>query len=339
MLKDKATSSGITVIKRLRAMTPLRHQFSRLLIGTMVAIVSAGAVACAQDDWEREEKVEASGQEDLQKFRVEQQRQRLQMAYKAQFDHWLASQFRPLGRARDLLEMRLAGRLRELEAECHLTAAQVKKLQLAGRGDIKRFMDRVDHIARVMEEPGSSVEDLRAARLEMIDLGTLAGPRLFGDDSLLCKTLGSTLDQDQAAARERALLERNAVRHRTTIDRVVKALQNNLGMNEEQESRLAELLLRETRPPRKFGNAPDVALVLFQASRIPEARIGPIFDDAQWRIMSRWMAIYVRGASGEGTLNRNGFVFDDDASVTPPDHIKPLSNKHESRKAEQSHRD
>jgi hypothetical protein len=321
-------------------MSPLLSYFGRLLLVAMVLVIAGtGAVARAQDDWEQEEKVEASRQEDLQKFRIEQQRQRLQMAYKAQFDRWLSIQFRTPIRARDQLEMRLTGRLRELEVECQLTAAQVKKLQLAGRGDIKRFMDRVDHIARVMEEPGSSVEDLRAARLEMIDLGTLAGPRLFGDDSLLCKTLGSTLDQDQAAARERALLERNAVRHRTTIDRVVKALQNNLGMNEEQESRLAELLLRETRPPRRFGNAPDVALVLFQASRIPEARIRPIFDDAQWRIMSRWMAIYVRGASGEETLKRNGFVFDDDTSVTPPDHVKPVSNKHEARKAEQSHRD
>jgi hypothetical protein len=321
-------------------MSPLPSYFGRLLLSAVVVAISGtGASAFAQDDWEQEEKVEASRQEDLQKFRIEQQRQRLQMAYRAQFDRWLSLQFRPPGRARDLLEMRLAGRLRELEAECHLTALQVKKLQLAGRGDIKRFMDRVDHVARVMEAPESSVEDLRAAKLEMIDLGTLAGPRLFGDDSLLCKTLGSTLDQDQAAARERALLERNAVRHRTTIDRVVKALQDNLGMNEEQESRLAELLLRETRPPRKFGYGPDIALVLFQASRIPEARIRPIFNDAQWRVMGRWMAIYVRGASGEETLNRNGFVFDDDTSVTPPDHVKRLSNKHEARRAEQSHRD
>jgi hypothetical protein len=321
-------------------MSPLRSYFGRLLLVAVVLVIAGiGEVAHAQDDWEQEEKVEASRQEDLQKFRIEQQRQRLQMAYKAQFDRWLSLQFRPPGRARDLLEMRLAGRLRELETECHLTAAQMKKLQLAGRGDIKRFMDRVNHVASVMEEPGSSVEDLRAARLEMIDLGTLAGPRLFGDDSLLCKTLGSTLDPNQAAARARALLQRNAVRHRTAIDSAVKSLQTNLGMSDEQRTGLAKLLLRETRPPRKFGNAPDVALVLFQASRIPEARIRPIFDDAQWRIMSRWMAIYFRGASGEETLHRNGFVFDDDASVTPPDHVKPVSNTNETRKAEQSHRD
>ena len=65
---------------------------------------------------------------------------------------------------------------------------------------------------------------------------------------------------------------------------------------------LAELLLKETRPPRKFGDAPDVALVLFQASRIPEAKIRPIFDDAQWRIMSRWMAVYIQESLGRRNL-------------------------------------
>ena len=287
----------------------------------MIAVVSAGPVARAQDDVERDDRVEAVRQQHLQKLHLEQQRQRLQMAYKAQFDHWFSSQFRPRVGARDQLELRLAGRIREIEADCHLTAAQVKKLQLAGRGDIKRFMDRVNSIASTMEGPGSSIEDLRAARLEMIDLDSRATERLFGDDSLFCKTLASTLDRDQVAAREKAFLERNIVRHRTAVGRAVKALQSNLGMNDDQCTRLTELLLREARPPRKFGDAPDVALVLFQASRIPTAEIRPIFDDAQWRIVSRWMAIYIQGASGEKTLKRNGFVFDDAPAVSPREGI------------------
>jgi hypothetical protein len=315
-------------------MTPLYYQNARLLVGTMVAIVSASAVARARDDWEQEEKVEASRQEELRKFGDEQQRQSLQMAYKAQFDRWFSSQFRPQVGARDQLEMRLKGRVRELDAECHLTAAQVKKLQLAGRGDIKRYMDRVNSIARTMEDPQSSIDDLRAARVEMRDLDSRASQRLFGDDSLFSKTLAGTLELDQVAEREKAFRERNVVRHRAAVKSAVKTLQTNLGMNDEQATRLAELLFKEARPPRKFGNAPDVALVLFQASRIPEERIRPIFDDAQWRIMSGWMAIYIRGASGEKTLMRNGFVFDDAATVSSPDRVRSVSKKNETRELE-----
>jgi hypothetical protein len=320
-------------------MTPLRPQIALLLMGTMAVVVLGGAAARGQDDEETEEKVEVHRPEDLQKFHTEQQRQRLQMGYKAQFDRWFSLQFRPRVGARDQLEMRLAARLRELEAECHLTHDQVKKLQLAGRGEIKRFMDRVNGIARIMEDPRSSIDNLRAARLEMIELDTRASQRLFGDDSLLGKTLKSTLDPNQAAARDEAFLLRNVVRYRRAIYAATQTIQSNLGMTDAQCALLAELLFSETRAPRRYGNAPDVALVLFQASRVPESRIKPIFDDAQWRIMSRWMGIYVRGASGEKTLKRNGFVFDDELTIEPPDRVKPVSKKNVTKDMEQSHRE
>lgn len=200
-------------------------------------------------------------------------------------------------------------------------------------------MDRVNNIARTMEDPRSSIDDLRAARLDMVDLNTRASQRLFGDDSLLCKTLARTLDPDQAAARAKAFLEGNVVRHRRAVNAAMLTLQTNLGMTDAQCTGLAELLLSEARPPRRFGDAPDVALVLFQASRVPESRIRPIFDDAQWRIMSRWMRIYVRGASGEKTLKRNGFVFDDESAVEPPDRVKPVSKKDMTTDLEHNHRD
>ena len=261
------------------------------------------------------------------------------MAYKTQFDRWISFQFRSPVRARDQLEMRLARRLLDLGAECHLTEAQTKKLQLAGRGDIKRFMDRVNRIARVMEDPRSSVDDLRTARLEMNDLDSRASPRIFDDDSLLYKTLGSTLKPDQAAAREKALRERNAVRYRRAVVVAMLSMKANLGMNDDQCTRLAALLVQETRPPRKFGNATDVALVHFQASRIPEAKIRPIFDDAQWRMLSRWTAVYNRGEMGEDVLKRRGFVFDDPPAASVPDRVRPVSKKNETRDVKQNRRD
>ena len=51
------------------------------------------------------------------------------------------------------------------------------------------------------------------------------------------------------------------------------------------------------------------------------------------------MGIYIRGSSGEKTLTRNGFVFDDDAAIRPPDRVKPVSKKNNLRKVDESHRD
>lgn len=46
------------MIERTRAMMPFGHQIARLLVGTMVAILSAGQGACAQDDIEQANKAE-----------------------------------------------------------------------------------------------------------------------------------------------------------------------------------------------------------------------------------------------------------------------------------------
>jgi hypothetical protein len=122
--------------------------------------------------------------------------------------------------------------------------------------------------------------------------------------------LNGMLDPQQSAVRQKAQIEQNRERHKAAIESATSTLQTNLGLREGQRDRLTKLLLKETRPPRKFGNAPDIALVLFQLSQISE-KARPIFDDAQWRIVSQWTASYIRGSSGEKTLRNNGFVFDD----------------------------
>jgi hypothetical protein len=304
-------------------MTPLRRQVAWLHVGTMLVIGITGEIAVAQDDVDVEERVEVNRDEALQNLRERQrQRLRLQAAYKSQFDLWVRTQFRTRDGARHQLEMVLARQVRTFAAECHLTADQVKKLELAGRGDIKRFMDRIDNIAKVIESPGSSAGDLQGAILEMNDLGAPVSQRLFGDRSLLCKTLAGSLDSDQAAEREKALAKRSTLRYQAAINSAIKLLRMNLGLREDQCTDLATLLLKETRAPRRFGDVPDIALVLFQASRISEEKIKPIFDDGQWLIVSRWMGRYL-----------HGFVIGDELATRPFDRVKPVS-KQDERKAD-----
>jgi hypothetical protein len=297
-----------------------RHIQVTHFLATAIAVIGlAAAAARAQDDLLADEHLEIDRNNDRERLldlarerQADAQRLRLQAAYKAQFDRWVASQFR----SREELEMLLVRQVRKLTAQCQLREDQSKKLQLAGHGDIKRFMDRIEHVAKIMEDSTSSIDDLRAARIEiqalrMQTLRTPASERLFGEDSLLGKTLTAMLDPHQASARRAALFEQNRQRHKTAIESAAKTLQTNLNLSDRQRDRLTKLLLKETRPPRKFGTAPDVGLVLFQLSQISEEKTRPIFDDAQWRIVSRWTASYIRGSSGEKSLTINGFVFDD----------------------------
>jgi hypothetical protein len=298
-----------------------------LVIATMIAVAGSARTAHAQVDEEMEERPPANPREDLLKQRVEQQFQVLRGTYKARFESWVVAEFGARSQVSDQLEMQLETRVLELKGECHLTVAQVKKLQVAGRGDIKRFMDRFNDIARTIDNRESSKDDLRAAILETDQLQALVSQRLFGEDSILGKILGGTLDPHQVAEREKALLERNKLRYQTAVGKAVKTLQANLGLKKVQSAALQALLVRETHAPRRFGNAPDIALVLFQASRIPEEKIRSIVDKAQWSVLSRWMAVYIKGGSGEKMLKRNGFVFDDDPVIGSAERIKTVNQK------------
>ena len=63
----------------------------------------------------------------------------------------------------------------------------------------------------------------------------------------------------------------------------------SLGLTDGQRRRLEAVLLEETRAPENLATY-DYAIVMYQASLIPEARIRPVFDDVQWRVMSRELA-------------------------------------------------
>ncbi len=223
-------------------MSSIHHHLGCLLVETMVIIVCAGAVARAQNDADVEERVELNRPVENPALRAEQARQRLQAAYKSQFDRWVLSQFRTRDGARQQLEMLLAIQMRKLKADCHLRADQQQKLELARRGDIKHFLDRFDHIARTLEETRSSVDDLLAAMREMQPLMTSTRQRLFSDDSLLAKTLATTLDPQQKAAREKALAEKNRELHRAAMESAVSTLRTNVGLTEQQGTRLEQLL-------------------------------------------------------------------------------------------------
>jgi hypothetical protein len=132
------------------------------------------------------------------------------------FDRWLfgdagdpAAQARRLGRLEDPadeaargrhLERLLQTRLDAATREHKLTLPQRAKLQLAGRGDIKRFFDQVEDRRREFETERRVYKNGLAAlrRLEPLRQVFQDGP--FGDSSLFAKTL-QRINDEQGAGR------------------------------------------------------------------------------------------------------------------------------------------
>lgn len=161
-------------------MCQLQAYLGRLLLAAALTAI-AGAVrhASAQErDTERDQPVGLVSSE-----------QRLE-SVRTQVDQAMVSR---LGvqeiKTRDLLEMLLFRRLGHLAAKRHFTEAQSSKLKLAGRADIKHFMDRLDEIARNIAESSNDRNELRRFVREIQEAASDVRAGFFTKDSLFYKTL------------------------------------------------------------------------------------------------------------------------------------------------------
>jgi hypothetical protein len=289
------------VIERAPAMTLICRQAVRLFVWAVVALVCAGAVARAQDDREPVEQVEAIPQ--ALRARAERARQLIRMNNKV-IERQLVRQLEVGIGSAQALEKRLASRIRELNDLCRLTEPQVKKLHLAGRGDIKRYTDRLDSLVKRTTENDSGADSKLG--LEMHDLEKTRD-RLFDDGSLFSKTVVKTLSQDQLDRIDAVDRHTNMRLYRDAVTQATRGLAGLANLSTKQTEELSNLILAETRPPRRFGQS-DYALVMFQASRLPESKLKPIFLEAQWKLLKQHVASW---NDAEQFLRSEGFVFDD----------------------------
>lgn len=99
---------------------------------------------------------------------------------------------------REQLEKLMAHRLEGVDRTCSLSALQAEKLRLAGRGDVKRFFDRVDQL-RQTARGGLDRAAYREACLEAATLRRNYRSAFTGSSSLLAKAIKRNLTPEQFA--------------------------------------------------------------------------------------------------------------------------------------------
>jgi hypothetical protein len=314
------------------AMIAIRPQIVRpLVLAAALAAAAAGGYARAQDDDETDERIAAGPGNPRPLDFTQKQLARLRAALAQQLDQLGGRRVRDPARreasVRGRLEIILAGRLERQKEDWNLTDAQVETLRLAGRGDIKHFLDRLDDLARILNDANTDFGDLRDVGSAISEAANTLENGFFREDSLYFKVLARQLNLEQHGDREKALLERNRRRYEAVVAQAVDTMHGTLGLTERQSTQLADLLLSNTLPPRRFGKASDVALVLFQASKIPTEVLKPVFNETQWRSMSLWLSRYRDRNGIEGALRRNGFIFDADPPGARPGSAGPAMDK------------
>jgi hypothetical protein len=225
------------------------------------------------------------------------------------------NEFGTMNEARDKLNAILTERIEEVERSCPLTEPQRKKLLVAGKGEIKRFLDRLDALRPRYENGAVEIGDSHGGD----SIHNLQTERrgLLSDGSLFGKTLARTLSQEQFVRYKTDRLNRSRFPYGEAVYQAARKLQTSLSLSMDQRQRLEKLLLEETRAPKKIGRNSVYSLVIFQASRIPEARLKPIFTEAQWQLVNQQMAAW-RWGNGEALFEESGYVFADKPAETRP---------------------
>ena len=224
--------------------------------------------------------------------------------------------------ARKRLESRLKLRIEQIDRVCKLTPEQRNKLNAAGRGDIKRAFARAEEL-KGKHAAGRPGIDHKRQLLEDISEYRRATTELdcFGDGSLFSKVLPKTLTPEQTAIREKSMREAASAQHLSTIRWAGGSLALWLQLSPEQRQKFESLLIARTRPPRRFGEY-DYYGLLFQASKLPEEDLKPIFSAEQWQKMKLQFAEAQRL---EKVLAVGGFLPEEDvARAGSKPHKEPI---------------
>jgi|GEM_PF-733454 len=199
----------------------------------------------------------------------------------ATFDQRIFGNLRESKRGYGRLETLANLRIAEVDRAVHLSEAQKQKLQLAARGDIKRFFDLVEEKRKVFVEVRNDQQKFAAFYPQLTPLREKFQKGLVGADSLLDKSLRKTLDEQQLIALDTLNHQRKQLSQKAILGRVVVSLDNALGLRAEQRQQLRKLIVEETRPPRT-SSPYDVPVILYQVAALSHDRLKPIFHESQW---------------------------------------------------------
>jgi hypothetical protein len=268
------------------------------------------AVVCPAADGQEEDDTQAPepGRQDVQDRRLLQLRVRLLRRSALLLGSGVLS--------REQLYRELTKRVKVAANEYQLTDAQKTKLVMAGRGDIKRVLDRFEALQKRFNLADDAAK-IDECQREAEDLEAGLRPGVFDRESLFAKTMATTITREQRARaserrakasekRSKALVQRRQDeldRYRADVADAAATLAVALGLSEEKKRDLRKLLGEEINPPLQIGES-DRAYIMFQFSQLPETKVKPIFNDAQWQLLCK---IRSGWATRDAFLRRGGY--------------------------------
>ncbi|MCC7084096.1 MAG: hypothetical protein IT427_03705 [Pirellulales bacterium] len=217
-----------------------------------------------------------------------------------QFDNWVFNGQVHGKQWESLLKSQLNLRIEAINQVCPLNDAQQQKLTLAGRYDIKQFADEYETLKQDLEGSTFAQDRVGEAYQLIQPMQAAWNAGIFGDQSMFNKILPQVLGREQTAKYEQEELKRRKFRYMTKVKLTLTSLEDSMPFTSKQRQQFVELILAETRPPKRWGEY-DSQVVMVQASKLPKAKLQDIFDgeqlkqlQAQFSIAKQYEAILVQ---------------------------------------------
>jgi hypothetical protein len=224
---------------------------------------------------------------------VAAQEERMFQLEETQLIAWAFGNIVSLSDARQRAEDLLAGQIEFVAHIGSLQPAQRRKLELAGRGDIIRFFESVEKLLGALPRGQVRQSEYQEAFQKLAPVQQRFAMGLHERGSLFHKTVRTTLTAEQLHRLDQLEQQRARRHYQAQIAAALVIFDNQVPLTIAQRNRLTELLLAESLPPRMTGNRYDqYYYVFYRMSRLPEAELKAVFDDVEWKVVSRILDLF-----------------------------------------------
>ncbi len=200
------------------------------------------------------------------------------------FDQWIFQGNGNAASGKERLKTRLNLQLAEIDRLCGLTSEQKQKLQLAARGDNKRFFDTVEEVRKKFLAVRNDQNAFGQIWQDIQPLQRQISMGLHGETSLFYKALRRTLTDEQMQRYRAVQDERRKYRYRASIEVALTSIEHTVPLKHSQHEAIVKLMLEETVTPIAFGQY-DQYLIMHQLAKLGEARVKPLLDERQWTLI------------------------------------------------------
>jgi hypothetical protein len=180
--------------------------------------------------------------------------------------------------------------IEQIDAICSLSPKQKRMLALAGAGELQHIRDSLAPLHAQYAGRVIAQADINEIFQEIQPFREMVKRKVLNPDSLVCKLLQTTLDEEQSKRWAGWLLDRTRIRQRGQIASAVAAIERKVPLIQSQRQALIQLLEAEVLPAlrdsdvRNMGIETSTAVLSHMNAMAPEA-FQTFLDDAQWDAM------------------------------------------------------